>query len=59
MSNGGEGNYDLYAGDMGGKTVTQLTEHKEKDGQPDWSPVSNTIVFVSGRSGKEIFTCLT
>lgn len=52
MSNGGEGNYDLYAGDMGGKAVARLTEHKEKDGQPDWSPSSNAVVFVSGRSGK-------
>jgi Tol biopolymer transport system component len=52
MSNGGEGNYDLYAGDMGGKAVTRLTEHKEKDGQPDWSPSSNMVVFVSGRTGK-------
>jgi Tol biopolymer transport system component len=52
MSNGGEGNYDLYAGDMGGKAITRLTEHKEKDGQPDWSPASNAVVFVSGRSGK-------
>jgi Tol biopolymer transport system component len=52
MSNGGEGNYDLYAGDMGGKAITRLTEHREKDGQPDWSPASNAVVFVSGRSGK-------
>ena len=52
MSNGGEGNYDLYLGDMGGKAVTRLTEHKEKDGQPDWSPASNAVVFVSGRTGK-------
>lgn len=52
MSNGGEGNYDLYGGDMGGKAVTRLTEHKEKDGQPDWSPSGNAVVFVSGRSGK-------
>lgn len=52
MSNGGEGNYDLYAGDMGGKAVARLTDHKEKDGQTDWSPASNAVVFVSGRSGK-------
>jgi hypothetical protein len=52
MSNGGEGNYDLYLGDMGGRTVTQLTEHKEKDGQADWSPSGNAVVFVSGRTGK-------
>jgi len=52
MSNGGEGNYDLYLGDMGGKSVARITEHKEKDGQPDWSPVGNAVVFVSGRTGK-------
>jgi Tol biopolymer transport system component len=52
MSNGGEGNYDLYLGDMGGRTVSQLTEHKEKDGQADWSPSGNAVVFVSGRTGK-------
>lgn len=52
MSNGGEGNYDLYLGDMGGRTAAQLTEHKEKDGQADWSPAGNAVVFVSGRTGK-------
>jgi Tol biopolymer transport system component len=52
MSNGGEGNYDLYLGDMGGRTTTQLTEHKEKDGHADWSPAGNAVVFVSGRTGK-------
>lgn len=52
MSNGGEGNYDLYLGDMGGTTASQLTEHKEKDGQADWSPAGNAVVFVSGRTGK-------
>ena len=52
MGNGGEGNYDLYLGDMGGRNVARLTEHKEKDGQADWSPVSGAVVFVSGRTGK-------
>jgi len=52
MGNGGEGNYDLYLGDMGGRNVTRLTEHKEKDGQADWSPASGAVVFVSGRTGK-------
>ncbi len=51
MSNGGEGNYDLYLQDVGGQSVARLTDHKEKDGQAHWSPVANTIVFVSGRSG--------
>ncbi len=53
MSNGGEGNYDLYLQELGGKATVRLTDHREKDGQADWSPASNsTIVFVSGRTGK-------
>jgi Tol biopolymer transport system component len=52
MSNGGEGNYDLYFGDMGGRNIVRATEHKEKDGQPDWSTAVNAVVFVSGRTGK-------
>ena len=51
MSNGGEGNYDLYLREVGGSTTTRLTDHKEKDGQAHWSPVADTIVFVSGRTG--------
>jgi Tol biopolymer transport system component len=52
MSNGGEGNYDIYLRELGGKATTRLTDHKEKDGQAHWSPVADTIVFVSGRTGK-------
>ena len=51
MSNGGEGNYDIYSQLLGGD-VQRLTDHKEKDGLADWSPTSNQIAFVSGRSGK-------
>ncbi len=51
MSNGGEGNYDIYSQMLGG-AVKRLTDHKEKDGLADWSPTSNQVVFVSGRSGK-------
>jgi dipeptidyl aminopeptidase/acylaminoacyl peptidase len=51
MSNGGEGNYDLYQQEIGGKGAARLTEHKEKDGQAHWSPAGNSIVFVSGRTG--------
>ncbi|OGW50461.1 MAG: hypothetical protein A2078_04110, partial [Nitrospirae bacterium GWC2_57_9] len=50
MSNGGEGNYDVYVQDLG-RTATRLTDHKEKDGQAHWSPVADRIVFVSGRTG--------
>lgn len=52
MSNGGTGNYDLYRGDLGGDVFMRLTEHKEKDGQADWAPQKDAVVFVSGRTGK-------
>lgn len=52
MSNGGEGNYDLYLGEVGGKETTRLTDYKEKNGQAHWSPVADSIVFISGRTGK-------
>ena len=50
MSNGGEGNYDLYlrGADRG---ITRITTHREKDGHAHWSPVDERIAFVSGRSG--------
>jgi Tol biopolymer transport system component len=51
MSNGGEGNYDLYSQELGGG-VQRLTNHKEKDGLAQWSPVADQIVFISGRTGK-------
>ncbi len=52
MSNGGEGNYDLYLAELGAGGATRLTDHKEKDGQAHWSPRGNGIVFISGRTGK-------
>lgn len=52
MSNGGEGNYDFYLGELGYKDVFRLTDHKEKDGQVHWSPVADELVLVSGRTGK-------
>ncbi len=51
MSNGGEGNYDIYLQDLGGDAPVRLTDHKEKDGQAHWSPLSDRIVFISGRTG--------
>jgi Tol biopolymer transport system component len=51
MSNGGEGNYDIYVQDLGGGASVRLTDHKEKDGQAHWSPVANQLVLVSGRTG--------
>ncbi len=51
MSNGGEGNYDLYLQDLGGDAPLRLTDHKEKDGQAHWSPVTDRVAFISGRTG--------
>ena len=51
MSNGGEGNYDIYLQDLGAKAPVRLTDHKEKDGQAHWSPVADRLVLVSGRTG--------
>ena len=51
MSNGGEGNYDLYLRDADGK-VSRITTDKEKDGHADWSPAGDRIAFISGRSGQ-------
>jgi Tol biopolymer transport system component len=51
MSNGGEGNYDIYAQDLVGGASVRLTNHNEKDGQAHWSPVGDLLVFVSGRTG--------
>jgi Tol biopolymer transport system component len=51
MSNGGEGNYDLYVREPDGRVV-RVTTDREKDGHADWSPTDDRIAFVSGRSGK-------
>jgi Tol biopolymer transport system component len=51
MGNGGEGNYDLYLDTISGKGAQRLTRDPQKDGQPDWSPVEDAVVFVSGRTG--------
>ena len=50
MSNGGEGNYDLYLREPDGR-ISRITTHKEKDGHGHWSPVQDRIAFISGRSG--------
>jgi Tol biopolymer transport system component len=51
MSNGGEGNYDLYLREPDGR-IARITSDREKDGHGHWSPAYNRIAFVSGRSGK-------
>lgn len=52
MSNAGKGNYDLYLGGLEGESIIRLTEGREKEGHAHWSPVSEQLVFVSGRTGK-------
>jgi Tol biopolymer transport system component len=52
MSNGGEGNYDIYLQELGSNAPIRLTDHKEKDGQAHWSPVDDRLVLVSGRTGE-------
>lgn len=58
MSNGGSGNYDLYLlPSLNHKEPLRLTQNTGKDSHPHWSPVSDLLVFVSGRTGKaDIFT---
>jgi len=51
MSNGGEGNYDLYLREADGRVV-RVTRDKEKDGHGHWSAAQDRIAFVSGRTGK-------
>jgi hypothetical protein len=52
MSNGGSGNYDLYLlPTIGNERTLRLTEHPQKDSHPHWSPMSDRLVFVSGRGG--------
>src|SRR5437870_13231472 len=50
MSNGGEGNYDLYLREPDGR-ITRITSDKEKDGHGHWPPAHNRIAVISGRSG--------
>lgn len=51
MSNGGEGNYDIYLQGLGREAPVRLTDHKEKDGQAHWSPIADRLALVSGRTG--------
>lgn len=52
MSNAATGNYDIYVRELGDNATVRLTDDSGKDGQADWSPSADLIVFVSGRSGK-------
>ena len=51
MSNGSEGNYDIFLGGMDQAQLERLTTHHEKDGQAHWAPTSDDVLFISGRTG--------
>ena len=51
-------NSEIYAVDVDGKNLTNLTNDPAPDGGPNWSPDGQQIVFGSGRDGRtdsEIF----
>lgn len=50
MSNGGVGEYNIYVGAVGAKEKS-VANSPTKDGYATWSPATNEIAFVSGRSG--------
>lgn len=50
MSNGGIGEYNIYVGAVGTKEKP-VANSPTKDGYATWSPSTNEIAFVSGRSG--------
>jgi Tol biopolymer transport system component len=50
MSNGGIGEYNIYVGAIGAKEKS-ITKSQTKDGYATWSPSTQEIAFVSGRSG--------
>ena len=51
MSNGGQGEYNIYLGAVGASKDTILAKSPSKDGSATWSPATNEIAFVSARSG--------
>lgn len=50
MSNGGVGEYNIFVGAIGTKEKS-VGSSPSKDGYATWSPTTNEIAFVSGRSG--------
>jgi hypothetical protein len=50
MSNGGVGEYNIYVGAVGA-AEKPIAQSPTKDGYATWSPSTNEIAFVSGRSG--------
>ncbi|HEV7377824.1 MAG TPA: protein kinase [Pyrinomonadaceae bacterium] len=49
------GNFDIWVRSVDGGNPFQVTHSPAHDWQPDWSPVSNNIVFRSERDGGGLF----
>jgi len=50
MSNGGTGDYNIYVGAVGARDRA-VARSSAKDGYASWSPTTNEMAFVSGRTG--------
>jgi TolB protein len=54
-----DGNYDIYAMDMGSHALVQLTRDAARNERPSWAPDGRHIVFESTRTGsRQIWTML-
>jgi Tol biopolymer transport system component len=51
MSNGRDGNWELYLLDTIGRDVTRLTNNPAQDGLPAISPDGQYVAFMSDRNG--------
>ena len=51
MSNGRDGNWELYRVALSDLSVTRLTEHLAQDGLPSISPDGKYVAFMSDRDG--------
>ena len=46
-----DGNMEIYVMDINGKNSRNLTNNRDKDYSPSWSPDGERIVFTSERDG--------
>jgi Tol biopolymer transport system component len=51
MSNGRDGNWEIYRADATGQNVTRLTNDPASDGLPAVSPDGTQVAFISNRGG--------
>ena len=51
MSNGRDGNWEIYRVDLEDQSVSRLTNHLAQDGLPSVSPDGRHVAFMSDRDG--------